>query len=345
MTPTPVKPLTFTISPTVKEIYEEGEAEFIAAGEIPQMALLSNENDKVSGLESLYGIILREHHRKLPVSSVTGNEGFMDSIREGFKKLIQVVKDFFKWFWSLFASKEKDISDKISRTEEKLDKNGAKSGAVPYPMKAVYIYKKQGKPDNNLHWIKDALLDVVKIADKTTAFVKDAEKLMTAVTSASEANVLSSMTELPKELSSAFLSVFKLEDNKQGTLLTPGDVIFKDGQLSEETADYPVKQFMGASFVTTTDEVRSIIKDSKEAQKKINELGKTLFNLEEVIVKNLQKAIAVTSKPDVDNKETEKASSAIKDAVRKTMANLKFIQSTLFWALGSANAITVAATA
>ena len=86
MTPTPVKPAHFTVSPTVKEIYTEGEEEFIAAGEIPQMTLLSNENDSVTGLESIYGTILREHQRKLPISSVTGNESFMESVKSGFNK-------------------------------------------------------------------------------------------------------------------------------------------------------------------------------------------------------------------------------------------------------------------
>lgn len=327
MAPTPVKPLTFTVSPTVKEIYEEGEAEFIAAGEIPQMALLSNENDKVSGLESLYGIILREHHRKLPVSSVTGNEGFMDTVREGFKKLIQAVKDFFKWMWGLVAGKEKAAENKLTKTEEALDKSGAKPGEIPYPKKAAYVYKKDGKPDNNLHWVKETLVDMVKVADKAIAYVKDASALMDAVTNATETSAMARMVALPKELSSNIRSVFNLEEHKPGFLLVGNDVILKEGRLSEDASDYDIKRFMGAKFITSTDELRTLLKGAKEVQKKTTELRKALFNMEETIVKNLQKAIVVTGKTEGDKQFAEKAGTAVKEAVRDTMANLKFISS------------------
>lgn len=345
MAPTPVKPLTFTVSPTVKEIYEEGEAEFIAAGEIPQMTLLSNENDKVSGLESLYGIILREHHRKLPVSSVTGNEGFMDSVREGFKKIIQAVKDFFKWMWGLFAGKEKAAKDKLAKTEEALNKGGAKSGEIPYPKKAAYVYKKTGKPDNNLHWVKETLVDIIKVADKAIAYVKDAGTLMDAVTNATETSAMARMESLPKELSTNIRALFNLEEHKPGFLLVGNDVILKEGRLTEDSAEYDIKRFMGAKFITTTDELRTLLKDTKEVQKKVDDLGKVIFDLEGTIVKNLQKAIAVTGKAEGDKQFAEKAGAAVKEAIRDTMANLKFIQSTLFWSLGSVSAIISVATA
>lgn len=165
MTGQSVAPLRYIVTPTLKDISDADREEYDAVEAQPVMAELSAENDQVSGTEKYYNYIL--HSRAVvaaELGSVSGAEGIWSSLKDGANKVIQMVKDFFKWIWSFFSAKEKKIDLKLQQVDFHLRDKGVKSGDIHYPQGTYYIYPKTvlGKPATDLSWVTETNKRIAK---------------------------------------------------------------------------------------------------------------------------------------------------------------------------------------
>lgn len=327
-------PLRYVVAPAVAQLYEEDKEGFDAVTDEPVLAKLSNENDMVTGQESIYGYILNKHADVTPsMDSVSGNEGFFGTLKKGASSLIKTVKDFFKWIWSFFGSKQKIMENRAEDIAKQIDKNGAKDGEVPYPKSVSSIYPKQGKPENNLNWLGTAVDNAAKAIDKT---IKYADLLKAMAKSTGEALVKEggekTFGSLNEDFKEDLAKIFGVGVTKNSTmnLLTIGDLIYRDGRFSSMGSITAIRAAQGSVFHTSTSQVQGYIKEYHALEGKLDTMMKNIHELETSIVKMLENHLivagALTKRDDVHKHLVEDT----KTIVRAAMANIKVLQTAIF---------------
>lgn len=335
MTPASAIPLRYVVTPTVKQLYDDDQEGFDAIEEAPVLAKLSAENDRVDGLEGLYGYILN-NSASVPMDAVSGNEGFFESIKSGGNKLIKTVKDFFKWLWSFFGSKQKSIDIRTRSVNEKLNKNGAKDEDVAYPRSVSVIYPKPGKPDSNINWLGDSITNIVKGIDKATEYTNLLSKLHidshTVLTKETPEDSYKTITDRFKQ---GVATTFKLT-NKPSDFVGKADLSLKDDRFVYHQNITAVRNVEGVKFRTTTSQLQGYAKDYGVLKKKMDILVTNVSDLEGRIVKALENHLIVAGRLTQADAEGKKVIEETRVAVRAAMANIKVLQTAIF---RSANAV------
>lgn len=91
--------------------------------------------------------------------SVTGNESFVDMIRNGVRELIRIVKNFFTWLWELVYNRVTRISKRVRKLLDRLQGNGVKIlTPVNYPSSIWRLAKTPNIP-NNPEWIVNSVTE------------------------------------------------------------------------------------------------------------------------------------------------------------------------------------------
>lgn len=322
-------PLRYVVTPAVKELYEEDQEGYDALMEEPALEKLSNENDRVSGAESIYGHILN-HRPRVTVTSVTGNEGLISMAGSVIMKLIRSVKNFFKWIWSFFGSKEAINKTKSTLVQEKLGLHGAKDGEIPYNATTFTLYPKTGKPDNNLNWVSGVMTGMEKVigtyeahADNLHRFFTEMTQQLTGDETTSKFNVV--YADFKKKSAELFVAEGKTVENFLGarTLKAEG------GRYKLEVNYAKSAAFKGATFQVSTTQLRSLFEEYNKLDGKMKLLNEKQAKLEDTLVKALNKSLNAAKD---DHPALKKPIDYIKQEVRQCMVNMKMMTTALYQA-------------
>lgn len=345
MNPASAIPLRYVVAPAVAQLYEDDKEGFDAVTDEPVMAKLSNENDMVTGQESVYGYILNKHATThVSLDSVDGSEGFFKSVKKGFTDLIKAVKDFFKWIWSFFGSKKKGIENRAEDIAKAIDKNGAKEGEIPYPKSVVGIYQKTGKLDNNIAWLSKSVDNTAKAIDKTIYYV-DLVKGLVVITGEKlfKEGGEKEFLEVYDNFNKALAEKFGIK-GKATNFLGTNDLVLNAGRFAMEFNPQAAAQAKDAKFHTTTAQLQTYIKDYDALMGKIDAMTTAIHSIEGGIVHALENKLIVAGALNKQNPTQKKAVEDLKKVVRATMGNIKVLQGSIYRAANAILDIIAAAT-
>lgn len=284
-----VATLRYIVTPTLKDISDQDREEFAAAEAQPVMMELSAENDQVSGTEKYYNYIL---HSQAVVAaelgSITGAEGLFSVIKNGVKKVIQIVKDFFKWIWSFFSAKGQKIDNKLQDIDHALKDKGVKAEEVRYPQSTRFIYPKPGKPAKDLSWVTETnnriakgITNVGSYANALTEHLGNLERLNKDKKSVSE------MTQATLNYQGKIRTIFSTGGKEKGTFITVDDFRFGPMRITYSPTSNSAKDFQGSTFTTSQSVVEEIRKESVANLKLLKTLTVDLAKLEKTMVDTL----------------------------------------------------------
>lgn len=287
-----VAPLRYIVTPTLKDISDQDGEEFDAIEAQPIMAELSAENDAVSGTEKFYNYIL---HSQAVVAaelgSVAGAEGLFQSLKSGANKVIQMVKDFFKWIWSFFSAKEKKIDHKLTQVDHRLKDNGVKTGEINYPQGTYYIYPKvvTGKPAADLSWVSETNKRIAKGITSVGSYATLlSEHLALLERLAKERKPIGDMTSATVAYQGKIRELFRTPTNSdKATFITNDDFRFGATRIIYHPTSTRRKDFQTSTFTTTATTVEDIRKETVANLSLTKKMTVDLQKLEKDMVETL----------------------------------------------------------
>jgi hypothetical protein len=315
-----VIPLRHIVAPAVKELYEEDQEGYDAVADEPVMNALSNENDRVDGLEAIYGHILN-HRPRVMTYEVTGTEGLVSWIADSVKSFIQTVKKFFKWLWSFFSGKEAAVDVAKKQVKEKIAGYGAIDGPIKYPKDVLYLYPKQGKLDVNLSWLTTVMQTAEKNIAKADKYIDELQTLFKAIYAHTNKD---GKAEDLKGVVDSFKKGFEDLFSKDGTGTTnfsgSATLLNKGGTLSFVTGSDQPKFQEGATFFITTSQLKTLFDEYNSMDKKIREFSGKTYDLEKGTLVVLNRFIQVSGQ---ESPQLKAPLETIKAEVRRCMTNVK----------------------
>lgn len=158
-------PNRFINSPTVMESYQQEHPESPVDLSDEEVEELSNEYNKVSGNEGYYKLLFEHLRPQQEAITRAGNEGLVSWTKSAIGSFIDAIKKFFKWIWSFFFGKAKQLEKKSEALEDDLKAHGVKDGDIPYPMVYTQLWADPKPVPKNLDWMKTFLAKLNKALD------------------------------------------------------------------------------------------------------------------------------------------------------------------------------------
>lgn len=287
-----VAPLRYIVTPTLKDISDQDREEFDAIEAQPLMAELSAENDQVSGTEKYYNYVL---HSQAVVAAelgtVAGAEGLWASLKSSSSKVIQMVKDFFKWVWSFFSAKEKKIDNKLKQAENQLKDNGIKTGDIIYPQGTYYIYPKtvNGKPAGDLGWVTETNSRIAKgITNSNTYATLLTEHLNLLKRMVKDNKPVGDMVKSTLVYQGKVRSTFSgSATTGKATFITQDDFRFGPTRIVYNPVNSSRRDFHTATFTTTVTTVEEIRKETVANLTQVKKMTIDLQKLEKEMIDTL----------------------------------------------------------
>lgn len=287
-----VAPLRYIVTPTLKDISDQDREEFDAVEAQPVMAELSAENDQVSGTEKYYNYVL--HSRAVvaaELGTVTGAEGILGSIKNGAGKVIQMVKDFFKWIWSFFSAKEKKIDHKLQQVDFHLRDKGVKSGDIYYPQGTYFIYPKTvvGKPAGDLSWVTETNKRIAKgITNANSYAALLGEHLSSLERMAKDRKSVADMLTTTLAYQGKIRALFgNAATAEKATFITQDDFRFGVTGIVYNPTSTRRRDFQTSTFTTTVTTVEEIRKETVANLALVKKMTVDLQKLEKEMVDTL----------------------------------------------------------
>lgn len=323
-----VAPLRFIVTPTLKDISDQDREEFDVIEQQPVMDELSEENDQVSGTERYYNYILHSHAAiAADLGTVSGTEGILSSLKNGVKKVIQMVKDFFKWIWSFFSAKEKKIDNKLENLDHRLKDKGVKSGEITYPQSTYFIYPKPGKPVKDLGWVGEANKRVAKgITNVNSYAARLTDLLNTMERMAKDHKPVAEITKATIDFNGKVRDIFDARGRDKATFITTDDFRFGPTKIMYSPTSNLRKDFHTATFTTTQTVVEEIRKETKANLVHLKTLTVDLQKLEKTMVDTLTLLSNSKDIPDTVHK-------VFSSVVRNALEDIKGFEHVLYRAL------------
>lgn len=314
-------------TPTLLEEYEADQKGYDQFADEDTVITLSREHDRVQGNEAFYKVLL--DNLSTP-ASVTGNEGFMSTVKAGVNKVIEVVKSFFKWLFSFFGGKKEVASRKAETLGLDLNKHGVKKGEVKYPSNYDFIYNLDGKPHNNLGWMTAALTEVQQTIKDIKKYVTHVEQASSAITRGLSGNETATVSVAIDTFYGGTADCFRITKPDTPTALF-GPVKIKLGtlgKLHEATLVRLITKDSG--FQTSLQEVTKHLAQHNTVLTDANAMVKKTAELEGALVKMLKGISETTNKTDAEH---------LQGMVRTVMANIKLVETHVFKALTASASI------
>lgn len=293
----------------------------------PAASALSREHDQVTGNENLYRALL-SRMGPIGISDISGNEGFLETIKKGAAAGIQAVRDFFKWLWNFFTGKTEIVKRKSETLSENLVKHGVRDGDIAYPSSVGWINTKKGVPDGNLNWLDGAIADCSKAVVHTDSYLKLVKAFCGVAGGFMSADKQSALEEAYKSFLTSSRSTFVLpSDGTPGKLFGTHQITMgADGKIKQ---DFVTPMFNAKSppkFKTDRNTVERLLKKVDALTTDLEKLLKDAAELEVVFIKAL-----TNSTKSVSSDSTNKATvDLVQSAVRSSMVNIKTLQSVFF---------------
>lgn len=329
----PVTPLRFIFAPTLKEEYLADQAGYDAANDEPVMEKLSSENDKIDGLENLYGYVLNQRPR--PAVEVAGTEGFLDTIKKAASAVVQAIKDFFKWLWSFVGSKDKKVEQKQQSLKDRLTKNGTVDGNIPYPKSVALIYPKdEGKLDNNLNWLEGCMTDMITAAGQTEKFAGLIKDFCNQVNNMPSEGIGERVVEGNKALREKVRGVFKADNESAIKFVKDKGLTFdiNTGKFGMSTSPNQQQRVKGATFIAHTEQLKTLLNHYDKIKASLMTVYKACHALEESMIGTMNKIIDKASKDakDQGNQEMNQALNRVREQIRTAMFNIHALETGLY---------------
>lgn len=329
----PVPPLRYILAPTLKEEYLADQAGYDAVTDEPVMAKLSTENDKVDGLESLYGYVINSKPRA--TVEITGNEGFIDTIKKGVGVVIQAIKDFFKWLWSFFGSKDKKVEMKQESLKDKLAKHGASSDPIPYQRSVLIIYPKaEGKLDNNINWLEACMTDMASACDQVVQMAGQIKVFCEDVSKMPNEGIGGRIVERNKALREKVRSIFKADNEGAIKFIRDKGLTFdlKTGKFEFRPPVDFAGRLKGATFTTHTNQLQSFLGHYDKIKKGLLDMYKAAHALEGSMINALNEILKKASKDSKDSgdKEMDQAVRKVQEQIKTAMFNIHALETGLY---------------
>ncbi|MNM24597.1 hypothetical protein D3C81_350300 [compost metagenome] len=325
----PVPPLRYILAPTLKEEYLADQAGYDAAMDEPVMTKLSTENDKVDGLEGLYGYVLNSRPRTSV--NIDGNESFIDTIKKGVGVVIQAIKDFFKWLWSFFGSKSKKIEMKQQTLKERLSKNGAVDGNIPYPKSTILIYpRSEGKLDNNLNWLEACMTAMVSAATQTEQFASLIKTFCEEVPKMPNEGIGERVVEKNKQLREKVREIFKADGKGAIKFIREKGIEFdiKTGKFTMKPPSGDQQRIKGATFITHTNQLQTLLGHYDKIKKSLMDVYKATHALETSMINSLNAILEKASKEAKDQGDSQMnlAVNKVREQIKTAMFNINALE-------------------
>lgn len=312
----------FINTPTILRDYEEDQKGYDQVIEGSRVIELSREYDRVDGNEELYKVLL--NRLNVPSYSVAGNEGFFESFKAGGAKLIQTVKDFFKWLFSYFTSKSEVAKRKSENLSLALSSYGVVSKDIPFPPTVLGLYNKPGYPNGSLNWMASAMDEVITFSKHIRAYIKVIKGLGPIVQSIRSNEIDKALADRDKLIADSY-AAFGIQDPVVGkivygqtklTVSKSGEFAFLDSGLAKKEL----------TFKTDLTEITQLVTKNNELVKESDEMMKDFTALEQEFVRDITASMTIQGMDQAQKDALEK----VHQLVRTSMANVNKLSKRVF---------------
>ena len=310
---------------------------------------LSDEYDAkgdVTGTESYYRWALQATNY-VP-GDRTGNEGLWATVKSAFNGFIENVKKFFKWVFSFFTSKKRMVEQTTDKLEQTIKVKGVKEGPIAYPKDYPLIWNAEGKPGQDISWIKSKLTEVESVINgEAKGYIKELksyiESLLAELGAFADSQVSNSRATFDKA-ESAFTTnlgkIIKPGPFLAGTILEVG----KNGKLLTKNNPKVGKGVAGVNYKTTVSIVESILSAVNHTNDVYGEFTKQVVELENVFISKINEALALANKAEAKNPTAAKEiTDKVKQTVSVAMSNIKMLETILYKAINAGLSVANAA--
>jgi len=309
-------PNRFINSPTVMESYQVEHPESPVDLSDEEVEDLSDEYNKVSGNEGYYKLLFEHMRPQQEAITRSGNEGLVSWTKSAISSFIEGIKKFFKWIWSFFFGKAKQLEKKSENIEDDLKTHGVKSGDIPYPLVYAQLWANPKPVPKNLDWMKTFLTQLNKALDAATDHADAMQNFCNNVksvliishgTSKLEDYIKSHNTKVHgifKGFDKSFVGASKAIVGENGKV-----VIVNDPKL--------LKKQGNPNFTTNVSAVENLRKEANKAAEKFETLlGKTV-GLEKNMIKSMEDGLTFAQSLNLE-KATGKTEAIINKLKRVT---------------------------
>lgn len=310
----------FASTPSVLEVYENERIQPNLRLEEEVKEELNKEYDRVDGVdgtEGFYKLLFSE----LPydIEEVEGTESFTEWVKQGLTKLIEMVKNFFKWIGSYFITRDKVSDEKLTETRIRLKQKGVVTGDIKYPGGYRTAYGKTGKIPENIHWVPESaslLEEQIKLAEEGMVALKG---LFEKIDSKKIGEFGPHLERYRKENEDLFTAVIKQRvfvGNSRLLKNTRGEIrVEKNPDINNRLDSKDV------SFQTTGHEVETYLNKLDTLLTKKAGYGKKITGMESVIISKLNNLMQLKDR-ELSAQE-KKNVEAIEQTVKNAMVMFK----------------------
>lgn len=340
----------FVNTPTVMELWEVEHAKEPQEVDDKEVDELSDEYDTkgdVTGTESYYKWILtgiQEPHRDLKLWS--GNESLWDTIKSGFNSFIEQIKKFFKWVFGFFTSKKRIVDQTTEKLEKAIKIKGVKEGDIPYPKDYPLIWNAEGKPGNDIGWIKGKLTLIENsINNEGKAYLKILRDYISGLATLMTDNTQMSATkdkfdDAEKAFVSKLATTIKAGPFVACTVLEIG----KNGKLVGKANPKITRAGKAITFKATVNGVESILNAVNHTNKLYGEMTKEVTEMETIFIDRCNQVMRLGTQVDTGDEAKAKAiADRVKQILSVHMANIKLLQNLYFKAINAGLTVANAA--
>lgn len=339
-----VPALLYVNTQTALDIYEANKEEFDQSTNLgdTEVKLLREEYNKVDGMEALYGFFVRQNDRPL-LSGREGAEGFMDSIKSGVNKIVDMIKSFFKWIWSFFSGSKEKSEKKAETVKEEIKKKGIKPGKHKYPGTSKKLFSMFEKQGNNLQWLKRAITQIEGLISQTKAYGDKLNTYYSAQTSLTGHKDLT-RDQLNKffrehpydQLTSVFKGSGQAAPGGKGDIHLIGVFYAKPNSGGLNIRGIPNPKASSVFEVSKTDEslVLDTIEKAKKLLKEAGELTQSVANMESIYVKIFTNFVEIKdpgrSTSDMRQDDLSRLLNNAKSITNRSISTIKRLEEIIF---------------
>ena len=332
----------FVNTPTVMELWEVEHAKEPQEVDDKEVDDLSDEYDNkgdVTGTESYYKWILsgiQEPHRDLKLWS--GNEGLWSTVKSGLSSLIEGIKKFFKWVFGFFTSKQRIVDQTTEKLEKAIKIKGVKEGDIPYPKDYPLIWNAEGKPGNDIGWIKGKLtLIESSINNEGKKYIEVLNNYISGLgTILGTHGQISQAKEKFDDAEKAFVSKLATAIKTGPFMACTTLEIGKNGKLIAKANPKITRAGKATTFKATVSGVEAILNAVQHTNDLYGDFTKKVSELETIFIDRCNQAIKLGTDLEVEDETKAKAiADRIKQVLNVHMANIKLLQNLYFKAINA----------
>ena len=339
----------FVNTPTVMELWDVEHAKEPKEHEPKDVEELVEEKDdkaEVTGTESYYRWAMAATN--YVEGERAGNEGLWTNVKSAFTTFIENVKKFFKWVFSFFTSKKRMVEQTTDKLEKTVKAKGVKEGPIAYPKDYVLIWNAEGKPGQDITWIKGKLTEIEGVINGLgKGYLKELESYLSelrvaikASTAGQISNNRAGFDKVQNIFTTNLEKIIKTGPFLAGTTLEVG----KNGKLLTKPNTKIGKGAKGVTFKTTVSTVDSVLSAVNHTNDLYGDFTSKVTRLENVFVAQMEAVIGFAGQFEArDPAGAKEITDRVKQTISVAMSNLKMLETILYKAINAGLSVANAA--